>query len=50
MPRIESNKTGTSQVGAIFKAQKYSRNNYWKNLEKNSKKVILEKKFLKKYF
>ena len=28
------NKTGTSQVGAISKAQKYSRNNYWKHLEK----------------
>ena len=28
------NKTGTSQVGALSKAQKYSRNNYWKHLEK----------------
>ena len=25
---------GTSQVGAISKAQKYSRNNCWKHLEK----------------
>ena len=29
------NKTGSSQVGAISKAQKYSKNNYWKHLEKN---------------
>ena len=28
------NKTGSSQVGAISKAQKYSKNNYWKHLEK----------------
>ena len=28
------NKTGTSQVGAISKAQKFSRNVYWKHLEK----------------
>ena len=32
MPLI--NKTGSSQVGAISKAQKYSKNNYWKRLEK----------------
>ena len=30
------NKTGTPQVGAISKAQKYSRNNSWKPLEKNN--------------
>ena len=29
-----NNKTGSSQVGAISKAQKYSKNNYWKHLEK----------------
>ena len=29
-----TNKTGSSQVGAISKAQKYSKNNYWKHLEK----------------
>ena len=29
------NKTGSSQVGAISKGQKYSRNNYWKHLQKN---------------
>ena len=28
------NKTGSSQVGAISKVQKYSKNNYWKHLEK----------------
>ena len=32
--KITINKTETSQVGAISKAQKYSRNNYWKHLEK----------------
>ena len=38
------NKTGTSQVGAISKAQKYSRNNYWKHLEIFfSKKVFFKK-------
>ena len=31
---ICKNKTGSSQVGAISKAQKYSKNNYWKHLEK----------------
>ena len=29
-----NNKPGTAQVGAISKAQKYSRRNYWKHLEK----------------
>ena len=38
----EFNKTGTSQVGAISKAQKHSRNNYWKHLDKFF--------FQKKYF
>ena len=32
--RFTLNKTRTSQVGAISEAQKYSRNNYWKLLEK----------------
>ena len=36
------NKTGTSQVGAISKAQKYSRNNYWKHLEKFKKSIWLK--------
>ena len=45
------NKTGSSQVGAISKAQKYSKNNYWKHLEK----LFFSKKnfeffFEKKYF
>ena len=38
--KITINKTETSQVGAISKAQKYSRNNYWKHLEK----LIFQKK------
>ena len=42
----EFNKTGTSEVGAISKAQKHSRNNYWKHLDKKffSKKVFFKKK------
>ena len=41
------NKTGLSQVGAISKAQKYSKNNYWKHLEK----LFFQKKnFRKKVF
>ena len=40
------NKTGSSQVGAISKAQKYSRNNYWKHLQK----IIFEIFFRNKYF
>ena len=44
------NKTGTSQVGAISKAQKYSMNNYWKHLEKKLSKVFLEKNFKKSNF
>ena len=47
MPHIatEINKTGTSQVGTISRAQKYSRNNYWNHLEKlfSSKKVYGKK-------
>ena len=31
---VKKNKTGSSQVGAISKAQKYLRNNYWKHLQK----------------
>ena len=34
LPLVETNKTGSSQVGAISKAQKYSKNNYWKHLGK----------------
>ena len=41
-----SNKTGTSRVGAISKAQKYSRNNYWNDFEKNIF-FFQEKVFLK---
>ena len=41
-----SNKTGSSQVGAISKAQKYSKNNYWKHLEK----LFFSKKILKIFF
>ena len=43
-PQLETaNKTGSSQVGAIYKAQKYSRNNYWKHLQKIIfKKIIFE--------
>ena len=33
---LEKNKTGSSQVGAIYKAQKYSRISSWKHLEKIS--------------
>ena len=48
---VTFNKTGSSQVGAISKAQKYSKNNYWKHLEK----LFFSKKnfdffFEKKYF
>ena len=43
------NKTGSSQVGAISKAQKYSRNNYWKHLQKIDLKKI-EYFFSKKSF
>ena len=34
MTKKKENKTGSSQVGAISKAQKYSKNNYWKHFEK----------------
>ena len=43
-----ANKTGSSQVGAISKAQKYSKNNYWKHLQKFLKKIL--NFFSKKYF
>ena len=42
----KENKTGSSQVGAISKAQKYSKNNYWKHLEK----LFFSKKKLKFFF
>ena len=47
---LKKNKTGTSQVGAIPKAQKYSMNNYWKHLEKIifQGKIIFGKKIFKK--
>ena len=41
------NKAGSSQVGAISKAQKYSKNNYWKHLEKLFGNIF-GKKYLKK--
>ena len=40
------NKTGSSQVGAISKAQRYSKNNYWKHLEK----LFFSKKNLNIFF
>ena len=47
-----TNKTRSSQVGAISKAQKYSKNNYWKHLEKFLKKkfenFFFEKNFFRK--
>ena len=48
----QENKTGSSQVGAISKVRKYSKNNYWKHLEKLFffKKKFLEFFFRKKYF
>ena len=45
-----ANKTGSCQVGAISKAQKYSKNNYWKNSEKNFFEKNFEFFFSKKYF
>ena len=42
----KNNKTGSSQVGAISKAQKYSKNNYWKHLEK----LFFSKKKFEKFF
>ena len=47
---IRKYKTGSSQVGAISKAQKYSKNNYWKHLEKFFSKKKFEFFFRKKYF
>ena len=44
------NKTGSSQVGAISKAQKYSKNNYWKHLEKLFLKKNFENFFFEKFF
>ena len=42
--KYKENKPGTVQVGFISKAQKYSRNNNWKNLEKKFEKKYLVKK------
>ena len=39
-----------SQVGAISKAQKYSKNNYWKHLEKLFFSKKIDFFFRKKYF
>ena len=49
---LRLNKTGTSQVGAISQAQKYSMNNYWGLLEKTffKKKYFCKKKFQKSIF
>ena len=47
-PSPNLKKTGSSQVGAISKAQKYSKNNYWKHLETFFQKKNLN--FSKKYF
>ena len=47
---MKKNKTGSSQVGAISKAQKYSKNNYWKHLEKFFSKKNIEIFFSKKVF
>ena len=44
------NKTGSSQVGAISKVRKYSKNNYWKHLEKFFSKKNFEIFFSKKVF
>ena len=44
------NKTGSSQVGAISKAQKYSKNNYWKHLENFFSKKFFEFFFRKIFF
>ena len=43
-------KPGTAQVGFISKAQKYSRNNNWKNLEKYffNKKYLVKKSHIAK--
>ena len=46
----KENKTGSSQVGAISKAQKYSKNNYWKRLEKFFSKKFFEFFFSKNMF
>ena len=46
----KENKTGSSQVGAISKAQKYSKNNYWKHLENYFQKKFSKFFFEKKYF
>ena len=46
--RLGLNKTGSSQVGAISKARKYSKNNCWKHLEKLFSKKILKIFFFRK--
>ena len=44
---LQYHQTGSSQVDAISKAQKYSRNNYWKHLQK---KYFFSKKLFLKFF
>ena len=44
IPFFKRNKTGTSQVGTKSKAQKYSRNNYWKHFFKKSQNAEKLKK------
>ena len=44
------NKTGSSQVGAISKAQKYSKNNYWKHFKELFFFKKIEFSFRKMYF
>ena len=43
---LKKNKTGSSQVGAISKDRKYSKNNYWKHL----KNYFFQKKILNFFF
>ena len=45
--KVRVNKTGSSQAGAITKAQKYSRNNYWKHLKKN---IFFQKNMFLEFF
>ena len=47
---VKMNKMGSSHVGAISKAQKYSKNNYWKLLEKNFSKRMLSFFYEKIFF
>ena len=44
LSRIVQNKPGTAQVGAMSKAQKYSRNNFWKHFGNFFSKKVFGKK------